>query len=191
MKTVTLLVKQLLISATRIIRNTLYFPYAVALIFYLFFIFISGATLFLSNDAGINFINNIIKFIFSLNLFDPNGTYNSISTAEDTEKMILYCISIFAIAYEFLTRIILLFKKDFNFKSFQKNILKIFYGSTFIISSIIFIFIFKEFTFFIVFFILLLINLATLFFAYKITNIFSRMTKAFDDPGTQKVNNLA
>ncbi len=184
MKIIILIISQIFVFIARIIRNTLYAPYVTALILYLFFVFMSVSALFLSNDTGVNFINDVIKYILSLNLFDPNGSYNFTSTPEDTDKFIIYCITGFAIIYELITRIILSFKKDFDHKIFGDNILritKIFYSITFIISSVIFILIFKQYAFFMILFLILLMNIVTLAFAYKITSIFSSITRIFDE----------
>ena len=178
MSIIIITIRQILVLIARLVRNALYIPYVISLILYLFFVLMAIVWLFLSNNTDINFVENILKIIFDLNsyfnFFDPNGSYSHIITAEETEKKIIYIIGGFALIYECITRIILFFKKDFNHQIFQKKILKIikiFYGITFVISSIIF-FIAGEFAFLIALLFILLMNICTLLIAYAVTNVF-------------------
>lgn len=181
MNILVITLRQVLIFVARIVRNALYTPYVTFLILYLFFVGMSVLALFFSNDAGISLIESFMRYIFSLYLFDPNGSYNFTST--DTNNFIVYCITGFAIAYEFITRAVFFFKKDFDHQAFQSQILKIikiFYGITFVVSSIIFAFVFKEYVFAIALLFILLMNIVTLLLAYKVTSIFGFVIRMFE-----------
>lgn len=135
----------------------------------------------LSNEVGVNFINSIIKTLYDLNI--SSDTMSNISIIQDsgkTEKQLIFLIVGFGIIYDLITRIILFFKKDFNESIFQRRILKlikIFYISSFILSSIIILFVVKDWVWFIILLVILFVNIISLTIAYSATVGFRLISK--------------
>lgn len=183
-----ILIQYIFSSLARIIRNVLYTPFVTFLILYIFFVCMAIFGLFLSNDYLLNLFERVLKFATFI-----SGEYHFSFLIKETEVFLVKSIAVFAITYELLTKVISFFKKDFDHTTFRSKLLKamkIFYGVTFVCSLTIFIFVFKEPIFSIVFTILLVANIITLGFAYKITNLFNSATSFFkkrDDVSEQKL----
>lgn len=176
-------IKQLLSYLSIISRNILYIPFLTSLSIYLFILLILIIGTTLSNESGVNFINSIIKTLFDLNVLSNKMTNISIiQDSETTKKQLIFLIIGFGIMYDLITRIILFFKKDFNESILQRKILKlikIFYIISFILSSIIILFVVKDWVWLIILFIILFANIISLTIAYFATVGFSLIKEFF------------
>lgn len=176
-KVLITIIRQLLSYLSIISRNILYIPFLTSLSIYLFVFFVLIIGTALSNEGGINFINSIIKTLYNLNIL--NDTMSNISIIQDSEttkKQFLFLIVSFGIGYDLIIRTVLFFKKDFNESLLQRKILKlmkIFYISSFIISSILIIFIVKDWVWIIFLLVILLVNIISLAIAYSASTGFS------------------
>jgi hypothetical protein len=180
-------IRQVLIFGTRIVRNVLYTPYVISLFLYVFFVLLSISALFLTNDRGLLLIDNLLSLISDFNshfnFFDSNGSYSRVIDAEEMKGVILSMIVGFAFIYEFVIKAVSFFRNDFNHEVFKRKLFKIvgmFYGITFVTSSIIFTFVLKEYIFTVILLLFLLANICTLFIAYMVTSVFSFIIRIID-----------
>lgn len=172
----TLIWKTLFLYITKIIRNTLYVPYATALFLYLFIFIALILGTFLSTDFGINFINSTIKILFEYNILnesmqDISKTY----TLEETKNILLFLILSFAILYDLIERAILSFNKKLNRLNIRKKFFKItlwIYVVTFTLDSILIIFSVKDMVWFGVLIMITLLNIVLLGTVYLISMFF-------------------
>lgn len=164
-------IKQLLLYLSTISKNILYIPFLTSLSFYFFIFFTLIIGTALSNEMSVNFINSIIKTLFDLNILSETTMNSSIvQDSETTQKQFIFLIIGFGIIYDLLTRVILFFKKDFNESIFRGKILKlvgIFYISSFIISSVLILFVVKDWIWFAFLSVILLVNIISLSVAYS------------------------
>lgn len=166
-------IKQLLSYLSTILRNILYLPLLTSLSIYLFIFLILITGTALSDEAGVNFINFIIKTLFDLNILsDTMSNISIFQDSETTQKQFIFLIVGFGIVYDLIIRVILFFKKDFDKNTFQRKILKllkIFYISSFVLSSVLILFVVKDWVWIIALLIILLVNIISLAVAYSAT----------------------
>lgn len=178
-KSSILIWKTILLYITKIIRNVLYVPYVTALILYLFIFFVLIIGTILSNNAGVDFINSIIKFLFKINILNENmDIVSKTYTVEETTNIILFIIIGFGVLYDLFERFILYFNKKLNRLQIRKRLFKFIfwlYGVTFFLDSILIIFLVKDFMWFGVLIIIILLNAILLFFVYLISIFFGRV----------------
>jgi len=176
-------IKQVLLYIYSVVRNALYLPYITSLFIYLFLFFIVISGTILSNDAGIGFINKIIKTLFDINIINDSTQNIYLSqTVEETKKQIIFIIVGFGVLFDLVTRAIYLFKKDFDKNVFKAKLIKtvrIFYAVSFVIYALILLMLkysgsmsLSDITIlFSAFLIIFIINITSFAIAYSVTNL--------------------